>query len=489
MTIYEMAVEILQSENKALRTHEIIQCADKRGWKMGGGNNRERSVYGTLQHNLCRKDTLIDRVGPDTWSLKQHAGTSDERESDHGGGNQPQLLSEQDTPIDSRSSFNSTHSNQPQDETDFQDGDEIASVAADDDDDPEGLDTEVASWGDYPLDDLLIRHESRTIYDVVRRIREGRYVMDPDFQRDFIWKQGKQSKLIESVTMRIPLPVFYLAEDGDGRMVVVDGLQRLSTFLNFIKNDLKLSLADRQELHGKRFSDLSPKLKNRIEDCNLIFYIIDSRVPERAKLDIFERVNSGSPLTRQQMRNALFNGRATAFLRDESQSELFEKATGRGLDRAKMRDREFVNRFCAFRLLGAKEYRGDMDEFLAKCLVLMNDLSEHDLSLLSQQFQRGLQNNSLLFERQAFRRPNPDQKRLNVLNASLWDVSSTILSQYKEQDVVSNAEEIRCTVYDLLANEEFLKAITRGTSDTVQVRTRFEMFQRQIEGILGAVKN
>ena len=51
--------------------------------------------------------------------------------------------------------------------------------------------------------------------------------MDPDFQRDFIWDTEKQSKLIESVLMRIPLPVFYLAENEDGNMIVVDGAAKI----------------------------------------------------------------------------------------------------------------------------------------------------------------------------------------------------------------------------------------------------------------------
>ena len=102
---------------------------------------------------------------------------------------------------------------------------------------PEGLDEKDTSWGDYPLDEVLIRNETRTIYEVVRRIKQGKYVMDPDFQRDFIWPEDKQSKLIESVVMRIPLPVFYLAEDDAGKMVVVDGLQRLSTFQRFVNGD------------------------------------------------------------------------------------------------------------------------------------------------------------------------------------------------------------------------------------------------------------
>src|SRR5437868_2100031 len=83
---------------------------------------------------------------------------------------------------------------------------------------PEGLDPSSGSenWPDYPIDSVLIRPEARTVYEVVRRIQAGRYIMDPDFQRDFIWDEGKQSRLIESCLMRIPLPVFYLAEQSDG---------------------------------------------------------------------------------------------------------------------------------------------------------------------------------------------------------------------------------------------------------------------------------
>ena len=229
--------------------------------------------------------------------------------------------------------------------------------------DIEGIDNERGSWGDYPLDELLIRNDHRTVHDVLRRIERGSYVMNPDFQRDFIWPEDKQSKLIESVIMRIPLPVFYMAEDQQGRMVVVDGLQRLSTFANYVNDGFRLRLPDRVELNGQRFGELPPKYQNRIEDCNLIFYVIDAKAPERARLDIFERVNGGVPLTRQQMRNCLFMGRATTFLKTESRTTVFLEATGGSLNEKTMRDREFVNRFCAFHLLGLDRYRGDMDDF------------------------------------------------------------------------------------------------------------------------------
>ena len=351
--------------------------------------------------------------------------------------------------------------------------------------DVEGLDTQGGSWGDYPIDALLIRHETRTVFDIIRRIDKGSYVMDPDFQRDFIWPEHKQSKLIESVLMRIPLPVFYLAEDGEGRMIVVDGLQRLATFRNFISDGLRLRLPDRADLNGKRFTDLEPKLQNRIEDCNLIFYIIDFKAPDRARLDIFDRVNSGVPLKPQQMRNSLFMGPATLFLKDEAKSDIFLKATGWSLNTKTMRDREFVNRFCAFQLLGLDKYRGDMDVFLAECLRCMNRMEEADLARLSEQLRRSLANNYLLFKRQAFRKHTSERQWRSVVNASLWDVMSTGLSRYPEAKVSACAERLRDAIRALFNDDEFYESITFGTNDTRRVKTRFRMTREIFEDILG----
>lgn len=354
-------------------------------------------------------------------------------------------------------------------------------------DEIEGLGEEdPSSWGDYPIDTVLIRSEPRTVHDVLRRIKQGQFVMNPDFQRDFIWDVPKQSKLIESVLMRIPLPVFYLAEDDQGRMIVVDGLQRLSTFERFVKNDLRLVLPDQQDLHGKRFEDLSSKLQNRVEDCNLILYIIDAKVPEQARLDIFDRVNSGVPLTRQQMRNCLYMGPATRFLREEAEKPLFVEVTGGSLRPSVMRDREFVNRFCAFQVLSLETYRDDMDAFLAMSLQKMNEqpgLLDHLSELLS----TSLKNNQELFGRHAFRKHQPVQnQRRSVINASLWDVMATGLSRYPSDTVEESRGDIRSAFFALMRDPEFENAITYGTSSVKQVRRRFEMAHGMLKDVLGA---
>ncbi len=109
--------------------------------------------------------------------------------------------------------------------------------------------------------------------------------------------------------------MFYVAEAEDGRIIVVDGLQRLTSFSRFLAGDLRLTglskgqtTPARSTLDGRTFSELPLNLQERVQDTQLTMYILDAKAPERARLDIFERVNSGEPLTRQQMRNALYNG-------------------------------------------------------------------------------------------------------------------------------------------------------------------------------------
>ena len=338
-------------------------------------------------------------------------------------------------------------------------------------------------WGDYPINEVLVRQESRTIHDVIRRIQKGTYIMDPDFQREFLWPEDKQSKLIESVIMRVPLPVFYMAENENGKMVVVDGLQRLTTFVRFVKDKLALKLPDRKEFHRKKFSNLHPKLQNRIEDANLIFYTIDSKVPEAVRFDIFDRVNSGEPLTRQQMRNCLYQGPATKFLKEEARTEVFLEATGRSLNPKTMRDREFVNRFCAFQILELSEYNGDMDRFLAEVLKKMNSMEESELSRLSSELHTGMVNNYAIFRQHAFRKHESDQERRSVLNASLWDVLSTGLSRVDQDQASERAPELRRAIQKLFEDEDFNKAITYATNDTKRIQHRFDVVEALLKKV------
>jgi len=341
---------------------------------------------------------------------------------------------------------------------------------------------------EYPIDSILIRYEQRTVFEVMRRIKSGvSYILDPDFQREFVWDELKQSRLIESVLMRLPLPVFYLAEREDGKVVVVDGLQRLVTFYRFTGNELALRLPEKTSptINGKKFLDLPIKFQQRIEDTQLIIYLIDPKVPERVRLDIFERVNSGLPLSRQQMRNSIYMGEATRWLKRESNSQEFLKATGSSLSWRTMRDREVINRFCAFYLSKdiKTDYNGDMDSFLAWALKRMNDMEQSDLDVLSKEFRKSMTNNYLVFGQHTFRRHKPEDTARSVINVALFDVFSVLMSQYSTEFVENHIDEFRQHFFLLTQNPDFIFAITLSTNSLRKVLSRFEMIERAYEDL------
>lgn len=336
----------------------------------------------------------------------------------------------------------------------------------------------------YPLDDVMVRNETRTVSEIVKRIKSGRYAMSPDFQRDFVWPNDKQSKLIESCIMRIPLPVFYVAEGQDGRVTVVDGLQRLSTFQRYLAGGFRLTgLGDEHPLSGKSFEELPLHFQERIEDTQLTLYILDKSAPEAARLDIFERVNSGIPLTRQQMRNALYDGPATRWLSDMSKSAKFRKVTGYSLDPKTMRDREAINRFCAFHLLGWESYTsGDMDAFLANALGRMNAMKT--LNGLTETFNTALDRNAELFGRHAFRKSMVEldsNASRSVLNISLFEVFMVGLARCDETVFQEHTDEIEEAAIELLGDPDFVHAITYSTNSTRQVRERFSIMEQALE--------
>jgi hypothetical protein len=179
-------------------------------------------------------------------------------------------------------------------------------------------------------------------------------------------------------------------------------------------------------------------------------------------------------------------GPATEFLKVEAKTNLFLAATGRSLNVPTMRDREFVNRFCAFHLISLSDYRGDMDDFLAAGLKTMNNLSTNDLTKLSGEFRTTLRNNQKVFGEHAFRKHTDGQTARSVLNASLWDVMATGLCRYPEHIVESRSDALRTAFYGLMENDEFIKAITYSVNDMRKVRGRFGMADQMFKEVFDA---
>ena len=155
-----------------------------------------------------------------------------------------------------------------------------------------------------------------------------RVILAPAFQRFEVWTRRQKCELIESILMGIPLPAIYLLETKDGKRQVVDGRQRISTIISFMKDEFKLAdLKILKDYNGKTFSTLPPLMQGIFEDYQLYCYIIQPPTPERVKYDIFDRVNrGGTRLNSQEMRNALYQGPATDLLKSISSSSEIDLA-------------------------------------------------------------------------------------------------------------------------------------------------------------------
>ena len=242
------------------------------------------------------------------------------------------------------------------------------------------------------------------------------------------------------------------------------GSRGLSTFTGFLNDKFRLAkLGDHHPLNGKRFSELPIHLQERVEDTQLTLHILDRSAPDRARLDIFERVNSGVALTRQQMRNAIYNGRGTRWISRMALHDSFRQATGGSLNPKTMRDREAINRFAAFHLLGWKSYdNGDMDGFLARGIDRLDSLDDDGMNGVGLDFAGSISLNYRLFGVHSFRRSlvkQRDNVRRMVLNIALFDVLSCVFSRISEQMVTSSIDTIRLQIVNLVKNDEFKNAI------------------------------
>lgn len=104
-------------------------------------------------------------------------------------------------------------------------------------------------------------------FTLVRRINNGTINLQPDFQRGYVWDNHKASKLIESILLGIPLPTIYLAEEANGKEVVIDGQQRLTAVKLFMENEFKLiGIQSFPELNKKLFKELPDDKMKTIEN-------------------------------------------------------------------------------------------------------------------------------------------------------------------------------------------------------------------------------
>lgn len=281
--------------------------------------------------------------------------------------------------------------------------------------------------------------EQYSIFDLIRKIKDyDEIILQPDFQRNAkVWDNKKAIRLIESILMGIPLPLFYFAEQDNGKLAVVDGLQRISVIKEFFENEFSLKkLTYLTDYNNKYFKDLPREAQARIERYQIQANVISAKTPEKIKLDIFERINSGgSPLNKQEMRNAMYLGNSTKLLKELAESKEFINSLSTKIDSKRMRDRYIILRSLAFYLWGNQEkyhihdleISSDFDAFLGTTMKIINKFSDEIINELKDIFYLNLEIAYALYKKGAFVRNHSSTGSFNMtIFESLMFVLSSI---------------------------------------------------------------
>lgn len=280
----------------------------------------------------------------------------------------------------------------------------------------------------YPDATVKISRDQYSTFEIKRMAEEtGDLILAPPFQRRLVWKLDQKRELVESLLMGIPIPVVYVFEDEEGKKHVVDGRQRISAIISFLNDEFTLDkLKMLPAFNGRRFSDLAPLYRSKIERYQIPVYVIEPPTPERVKYDIFDRVNrGGTQLNNQEMRNALYMGPATVLLGRLSASAPFRLATGNGVKPTRMRDQYLVLRFLAFYLLRAGRlnfaYKSNIDDLLAATMTHINTLSTEEMQKLEQTFSNAMERCHAVLGADGFRFATSNVNRRPV-NMALFEV-------------------------------------------------------------------
>jgi hypothetical protein len=345
-----------------------------------------------------------------------------------------------------------------------------------------------------PFDPARIRVDTRpmVISLLMDRIRNGEINLTPGFQRKGgIWSTKAKSQLIESLLIRIPLPAFYMDGGDESKWLVVDGLQRLSTLKSFVI-DKTLVLDGLEFLHeyeGKKFDNLPRNLQRRILETQVTVFLIQENTPAEVKFNIFKRINTGGlPLSSQEIRHALNQGKATLLLQKLAESSEFQTATNEGIRDDRMGDRECVLRLLAFMRTPYREYKSkNLDTFLNQCMSSLNQLPDVEIQELDTRFRRAMVDCYRLFHDRAFRKQKRGNPRRSPVNRALFEVWSASLEALYPSDVQRLEEkrsDLRERFLDLLEDGDFEGAISYGTGDPKKVRLRFSRVEEIIRETL-----
>jgi Protein of unknown function DUF262/HNH endonuclease len=339
------------------------------------------------------------------------------------------------------------------------------------------------------------------IESLYNKYKREKLIVQPDFQREYVWDVKRASRLIESALLSIPIPIVYISEEPDNKEYVIDGQQRLTSFFSFLDgkfpdgSEFKLSgLQVFSELNGKTCGGLSDVLQDAVRYCKLRTVTFKKESDENLKFEIFERLNTGSvPLNDQELRNCIYRGPYNDLVHDLSRDPDFIYLLDTAKPDKRRKDVELVLRFCAFYNATYLKFKPPMKAFLNKDAAAHRHISVDDARLLRAAFKNACQITRSMFGKNAFKRfyrgteKNPigywEPKKFN---ASLYDIVMYTFAQEDKNAIFHKMDSVREALICLMTeNKEFIDSIELSTSSLQAVTKRFDLWRNALQRVVG----
>lgn len=334
---------------------------------------------------------------------------------------------------------------------------------------------------DYPFETLVNRINTTP----------AKLKLDPDFQRKYKWdKDGwvRSSRFIESCLMRIPLPSCYFAEDEEGKHMVIDGLQRLTTINRFFNDEFSLEgLTIFRELEGKKFSELG-SLQTELETTTIRCIVLRKDNPKSLIREIFSRLNQGAvALTDQEIRHAIYPGALDALLVELAQvpdiarfglAENTETKSG-------LEPEEQVLRYFAFsddkNLDG---FESNLKSFLDNYMEANSSLSAAEVEEHRNRFNKALSICNEVFGDDVFVNPVADRKRKGLVH---YDLVMTTVGELDGEVVIAKKDEIKQAYANLCASDIFQRTLSGGLQNRGAIIRRRVKWNQLLQDVVDGV--
>lgn len=336
--------------------------------------------------------------------------------------------------------------------------------------------------------------------------------INPDYQRLFQWSEGAQSRFIESLLLEMPVPPIYVIEEDEGRYLLIDGLQRISSYLH-LRGELeathldppvhvgeKLVLSDCdivEELNGKTFDALGTALQIRLKRAFVRVEVVRKGSDPRFKYHMFKRLNTGGQiLTPQQLRNCtirLLDPKFNDFVIEMSKTESFKRTTATLTKESRLGafDQELVLRFFAM-----KNYRDafkhDVGDFLTEYMEIVSDPTTayiFDFAAEQATFERTFSMLAAALEELAFTYANQGRDAM-TRGFSVYHFEAITLGIQSRVDFIdphnaSQVDILRDVLTDIKLDPEFIRKTTGGGKNSPgQLRERISFVQTRVEARL-----